>query len=68
MMPLAITFPKVQFTGIDSVRKKTIAVNEMLADLQVSNAKVVRTRIEDYPKESFDFITARAVAYIDKLL
>jgi len=68
LMPLAITFPKVQFTGIDSVRKKTIAVNEMLADLHVSNAKVVRTRIEDYPKESFDFITARAVAYIDKLL
>ena len=53
---------------LDRNRNNMRKLNEMLADLQVSNAKVVRTRIEDYPKESFDFITARAVAYIDKLL
>lgn len=40
----------------------------MLAELQVNNAKVMWTRIEDYRGEAFDLITARAVAYSDKLL
>jgi 16S rRNA G527 N7-methylase RsmG len=32
-MPLAISYPNIQFTGIDSVKKKTVAVNEMLHTL-----------------------------------
>ena len=67
-MPLAITNPQATFTGIDSVKKKTIAVNEMLTSLQVSNAKVERSRIEEYKSQMFDIVTARAVAYVDKLL
>lgn len=68
LMPLALSCPNSQFLGIDSVRKKTIAVNEMLDQLWVKNAKVVWTRIEDYAWEKADIITARAVAYSDKLL
>lgn len=33
LMPLAMSFPDVKFLGIDSVRKKTVAVNEMLDQL-----------------------------------
>jgi ribosomal RNA small subunit methyltransferase G len=33
LMPLALSCPECRFLGIDSVRKKTLAVNEMLADL-----------------------------------
>ena len=33
LMPLALSCPECKFLGIDSVRKKTLAVNEMLADL-----------------------------------
>ena len=68
LMPLALSCPTLQFLGIDSVRKKTIAVNEMLAELGVKNAEVIWTRIEEYQGEKADLITARAVAYSDKLL
>ena len=67
-MPLAISCPESQFLGIDSVKKKTVAVNEMLAQLNVQNAEVLWTRIEEYKWEKADIITARAVAYSDKLL
>lgn len=68
LMPLAISLPEVEFLGMDSVKKKTVAVNEMLAELGVKNAKVIWTRIEEYDGELFDIVTARAVAYSDKLL
>jgi 16S rRNA (guanine527-N7)-methyltransferase len=68
LMPLAMTNLQAQFTGIDSVKKKTLAVNEMIAELGITNAKVLRTRIEDFKGSTFDYITARAVAYVDKLI
>lgn len=68
LMPMAISCPNIEFTWIDSVKKKTVAVNEMLETLWVKNAKVIWTRMEDYKGEHFDVITARAVAYSDKLL
>ena len=68
LMPLVISCPESQFLGIDSVKKKTVAVNEMLAQLNVKNAKVLWTRIEEYKWEKADIITARAVAYSDNLL
>ena len=68
LMPLAMTNPQANFVGIDSVKKKTVAVNEILSSLQVPNAKVERSRIEEYKNQTFDFVTARAVAYVDKLL
>lgn len=68
LMPLAMNCPELRFVGIDSVRKKTVAVNEMLEQLACENAKVLRTRIEEYCGEQADLITARAVAYADTLL
>ncbi len=68
LMPMAIACPDIVFTWIDSVKKKTVAVNEMLEALWVKNAKVIWTRIEEYKWEEFDVITARAVAYSDKLI
>jgi 16S rRNA G527 N7-methylase RsmG len=50
------------------VRKKTVAVNEIIEKLELKNAHVDRTRIEEYSEKNFDIITARAVAYSDKLL
>lgn len=67
-MPLALSCPELKFLGIDSVRKKTLAVNEILAQLGAKNAQVLWTRIEDYQGEKADLLTARAVAYSDKLL
>lgn len=66
LLPLAMTYPKVNFVGIDSTRKKVDAINGMIKELGIQNAKAMRTRIEDY-QEQFDVITARAVGYIDKI-
>lgn len=68
LMPLAISHPECNFTWIDSVRKKTIAVGEILDELWVKNVKMMWTRIEDIKNQTFDLVTARAVAYADKLL
>ena len=74
LLPIAISNPKVQCTGIDSTRKKVDAVNEMITNLKIPNAKAVRTRAEDHNRQpapssaGYDYVTARAVSYIDKLL
>jgi len=67
-MPLAMMNPQAIFTGIDSVKKKTVAVNEMLQTLHIENAETLWTRIEEFRGRSFDYVIARAVAYIDKLI
>ena len=68
LMPLAISHPECNFVWIDSVRKKTIAVWEILEELWVRNVEMRRTRIEEIKWQTFDLVTARAVAYSDKLL
>ena len=40
----------------------------MLNELNVKNVEMMRTRIEDINNQTFDLVTARAVAYSDKLL
>lgn len=68
LMPLAISHPECNFMWIDSVKKKTVAVWEMLNELNVHNVEMKWSRIEDIKDINFDLITARAVAYSDKLL
>ena len=67
LLPLAMTNSDVYFTGIDARRKKVDAVNEMIEKLWINNAKCARSRIEDFT-EQFDYITARAVWYVDKIV
>lgn len=62
-----MTNPEVHCTGIDSTKKKAEAINEMIRNLDIKNAKAIWTRAEDH-KEIYDYVTARAVSYIDKLL
>lgn len=68
LLPLAIEYPKVNFTGIDSVRKKIDAIWDMTKQLWIYNIELLWKRAEEYKDKQFDVITARAVAYIDKLL
>ena len=68
LMPLAISHPECNFVWIDSVKKKTIAVWEILQELGVKNVEMMWTRIENIKNQAFDLVTARAVAYSDKLL
>lgn len=68
LIPLAISHPECNFVWIDSIKKKTVAVWEILEKLDVKNVEMIWSRIEDINNQTFDLVTARAVAYSDKLL
>ena len=68
LMPLAISHPECNFVWIDSVRKKTVAVWEILEELGVKNVEMMWGRMEEIQNQTFDLVTARGVAYSDKLL
>ncbi len=59
-IPLAILFPKVEFTLVDSIRKKITVVNGVVSSLNLDNAKGVNERAENLTSK-FDFIVSRAV-------
>jgi len=67
LLPLAIECPKVKFTWVDSTKKKISAVYAMVTSLKLENVSLQWSRIENL-NQSFDFLIARAVGYIDKLL
>jgi 16S rRNA (guanine527-N7)-methyltransferase len=67
LLPLAMSFPHIHFMGIDSVRKKLQAIQNMCIQLGIKNCEFLWTRIEEC-KIHYDIITARAVAHVEKLL
>ncbi|KAA2215929.1 MULTISPECIES: 16S rRNA (guanine(527)-N(7))-methyltransferase RsmG [Maribacter] len=60
-IPLAILFPEVNFTLVDSIGKKIKVVNEVVEGLGLTNVQTVNSRVEEVPNQ-FDFIVSRAVA------
>lgn len=63
-IPLAIFFPEVKFTLVDSVTKKIKVVNEITAHLGLTNVRTLNTRFESL-KEKHDFVTGRAVSNLN---
>ena len=57
---MAIMFPDVQFTLVDSIGKKIKVVNEVCAALGLKNVTGLHLRAEDV-KGNFDFVISRAV-------
>lgn len=73
LLPLAIINSEVQFTGIDSVWKKLVAVQEFADNLELNNVDTINGRAEELwhkpeYRESFDYVTSRATAYMPTLL
>ncbi len=66
-IPLAILFPEVHFTLVDSIRKKTTVVQEVAAALGLTNVTVINDRFENIT-ELHDVIVSRAVAPALKLV
>ncbi|MCI6107939.1 MAG: 16S rRNA (guanine(527)-N(7))-methyltransferase RsmG [Candidatus Faecimonas sp.] len=64
---LKIFYPDLKITLIDSLLKRVKYLNEIIKELNLKEIKAIHTRAEDY-KETFDIVTARAVANIEKLL
>lgn len=68
---LAIVFPNLEVTLLDSNNKKITFLNECINKFKIKNARTVYSRAEDYTRinrESFDFVTSRAVANLRILL
>ncbi len=66
-IPLAIFFPEIQFTLIDSIGKKIKVVKAVAESLGLENVKAFHTRSEQF-KGNFDFIVSRAVATLPEFV
>ena len=59
-VPLAILFPNVQFTSVDSIGKKITVVKGVCSAVGIKNLTAINDRVENIP-EKFDFVVSRAV-------
>lgn len=64
---LKIFYPNLKITLLDSLLKRVKYLQEVIKKLNLDNIVAIHTRGEDY-HETFDIVTARAVANIEKLL
>ena len=68
---LAIVFPDLEVTLLDSNNKKIAFLNECIKLLELKNVKTIYSRAEEYTKvhrEEYDFVTSRAVAELRILI
>ena len=72
-LPLAISFPNLQVTLTDSLRKRLDFLQLLVNELGLDNVSIVHSRAEDLGhnpiyREKFDISTARAVANLSTLV
>jgi 16S rRNA (guanine527-N7)-methyltransferase len=60
-IPLAVMFPEVEFHLVDSIGKKIKVVEAVKSELGLQNVTTRNIRFEEI-RESFEFITGRAVS------
>ena len=66
-VPLAVMFPKADFTLCDSIGKKIIVATEVSKGLELKNVKTVNARAESLP-ETFNYVVSRAVTSLDNFM
>lgn len=66
-IPLAILFPEVHFTLVDSIGKKITVVKEISTSIGLKNVVAIHARAEDV-KEKFHFVVSRAVTQMPVFL
>lgn len=65
---IAAQLPHLQVTLLEPMERRITWLNEVVAELGLSNVEVLRGRAEElHGKRTFDAVTARAVAPMDKL-
>lgn len=65
-VPIALKYKNIEVYGLDSIRKKINAIENMKAELDIKNLHTICDRAENI-KDKFDIITSRAVAKLDKI-
>ena len=73
MLPLAILFPEIKFTGLDATGKKVDAVRRIADKMELKNVQLITGRAEEVGRdekyrEKFDVVLGRAVAPLSVLL
>ncbi len=66
-VPIAIEYPELKITGIDSIRKKINSINNIKTALKLENLITICERVENIKERQFDIITSRAVANLAKI-
>lgn len=69
-IPLKILYPDLKVTIVDSLNKRITFLHHLCEELGLENVEAVAARAEDYAKDhrqSFDLVTARAVARLNIL-
>ncbi len=66
-VPVALAYPELPVTALDSIGKKINAVTEIKEALHIDNLTTVCTRVENFDGK-FDIVTTRAVASLDKII
>ena len=62
-IPIALVRPELKIVMVESIRKKVIFLNSVIAGLKLENISVWHGRIEDFrPKSNYNIATIRAVA------
>lgn len=70
-IPLKIAFPTLEIVMVDSLNKRINFLNEVINQLGLEGIKAVHSRAEEFTeanRESFDIVTARAVARLNILI
>jgi 16S rRNA (guanine527-N7)-methyltransferase len=68
-IPLAIQFPNMQVTLIDSSHKKAAFLRQAVIDLGVANANVICERVESWrPAQPFECVITRAFSSVSEFL
>lgn len=69
-LPIKIAFPSIAVTIIEPLAKRCIFLREVVNTLGLENVNIVNARAEDFAatnRESFDLVSARAVANLNML-
>lgn len=70
-MVIKILYPSLKITLIDSLMKRINFLDEVIKELNLEKIETIHSRIEEFGqknRESFDIVTARAVAPLNILL
>ena len=67
-IPLKIALPDSYFTLVESRRKRAHFLKEVIRSVELDRIEVINDRVENLSPMGADLITARAVAYPDKLI
>lgn len=67
-IPIAIEYPQIKVSAIDSITKKINSLKRLTDRLNLTNVELINDRVENLKGRKFDIITSRAVGKIDLIL